>query len=341
MERRIIQGAGWCAVTESGKLMEYISGDDFGQSGVILAGKVERMMKSLNCAFVDIGRKKNGFLPLQETGGSFTGGAVHSGETLLLQVKKEETGDKGAFLTRDITLPGRLVIIMPMNRYIGVSGRVTDESVRERLKLAGKQIAGGRFGLVMRSAAEKSDETDLRNEAETIFTQWQILEQRAKSSGKPGTVYYQIDPLERLKEDYAGEDFELVVAGEKPSPDILRQIHESHERTICLKNGGNIVIDRCEAMTVIDVNTASSAGCVSKEQTVKETNLEACESIAQQVRLRDLNGIILIDFIDMDTERDRNLVSDRLYECFRADRIKTVIHGWTKLGLLEMTRKRK
>ena len=340
MERKIIAGSGWCAVTEDGVLMEYLSDINSGQSGSVLLGKTDRLMPGMNCAFVDIGRKRSAFLPLNEESGSFAGGQVRSGETMILQVKKEETGLKGAYLTRDITLPGTYVILMPMNRYIGVSGRIRDEAVRIRLKEAGKRIADGRFGMVMRNAATEAGEAEIREEAERLFAEWQETAARADKGGKPGTVLRSDDPVTRLKEDYAAGGFEFVSAAGEPAPDIARQFREAGERTVRLKNGGNIVIDPCEAMTVIDVNTGSCTGKGSKERTVTETNLEACERIVQQIRLRNLGGIILIDFIDMEEEKDRNLVAEKLEERLQADRVKTVVHGWTNLGIIEMTRKR-
>lgn len=340
MKRKIIEGPGYCAVTENGKLTEYIPYEKADQSGVILLGRIDRMMPGLNCAFADIGRKKSGFLPAEEESGSFSGGKIRSGETVLLQIKKEETGEKGAYLTRDITLPGRTVIVMPMNRYIGVSGRIKDEEIRNRLKTAGAAVSQGRFGLVMRNAAAEAEEGEIRAEAEALFTEWEQILERARQGGKPGLVLRNDDPLTRLKEDYAAGGFETETAGPETEAEINRQLKQSAERTLRLPGGGNIVIDRCEAMTVIDVNTASFAGNGTKERTVVETNLEACDAIAQQARLRNLGGIILIDFIDMDEETDRSLVSERLAEGFSADRVKTVIHGWTRLGLMEMTRKR-
>ena len=340
MKRTILKGPGFCAVKEDGILVEYVRVDAGEQSGAILLGKTDRLMPGMNCAFVDIGRKKSGFLPLDENGGSFTGDRVRSGETMLLQVKKEEIGEKGAFLTRDVTLAGSLAILMPMNRYVGVSSRVQDPETRERLKKTGEEIAGGRFGLVLRNAAEEADAEAVGQEAESLFEAWQEIAEKAARGGKPGTVLYSDDPAERLREDYAAGGIDGITEATESDPEIRRQLKQAGERTVRLTGGGNIVIDRCEAMTVIDVNTASMAGKGSKERTVLETNLEACDTAAQQVRLRNLSGIILIDFIDMDTETDRSLVLEKLGECFARDRIKTVIHGWTKLGIMEMTRKR-
>ena len=143
-----------------------------------------------------------------------------------------------------------------------------------------------------------------------------------------------------MMQDYASRGIDQVQKTDKLNPEILRQLTNAKARTIRLPGGGNIIVDHCEAMTVIDVNTASFSGQGSKGKTLLETNLEACGVIAQQVRLRNISGIILIDFIDLDSNEDRELVQQKLSECFSLDRVKTVIHGWTKLGLIEMTRKR-
>ena len=340
MVRKIICGPGFSAVTEDGVLVEYIPEDLTDQCGDILLGRTDRVMPGMNCVFVDIGRKKSGFLPMDENSESFTGGKIHSGDRILLQIKKEETGNKGAFLTRDITLPGSLVILMPMNRYIGVSNRITDEIAREKLKAAGREIASDRFGLVMRKSAEEAETGMIRQEAETLYETWQEIFRKAALGGNPGRVLLSGNTAQRLQEDYARDGAAEILNVTEADHQIVRQLRQAAERTIQLPGGGNIVLDRCEAMTVIDVNTASCTGGNNKERTILETNLEACEVIAQQVRLRNLSGIILIDFIDMEEEKDRSLVTDRLTECFGRDRIKTVIHGWTSLGLIEMTRKR-
>ncbi len=339
MRRMIINGPGYLAVTEDGMLVEYIPRNQQDENGCILLGKADRMMPGLQCAFVDIGRKKNAFLPLKENSSSFCGGEIRSGEMLILQIKKEETGEKGAYLTRDITLPGKYVIVMPMNRYIGVSSRIEDGDIRERLKKTGQEISNGRYGIVMRNSASQSRTEDIRNEAEALYMLWLRIAEKAKEGGAPGRELWSNTPENRLKEDYEAGGFESA-REEKANPAISRQFRQASERTLRLPSGGNIIIDRCEAMTVIDVNTASDSGNGTKEKTVLETNLEACTMIMQQVRLRNLSGIILIDFIDMDNESDRCRVLDQLTACFRNDRIKTVIHGWTKLGIMEMTRKR-
>lgn len=340
MKRQIIKGPGYCAVMEDGLLMEYLATEQTDQCGDILLGRADRMMPGMKCAFINIGRKRSGFLPLDEESLSFTGKQIQSGDWMILQVKKEENGDKGAFLTRDITLPGRLVILMPMNRYTGVSSRIRDEEIREKLKKTAAEIAAGQYGLIMRNAAAGAETDEIRREAEELQQLWLQTTAKAGQGGKPGRVLLHGDPAEQIREDYAAGSFEDVPETAGTAQEIRRQLRQAAERKLSLPGGGNIVIDRCEAMTVIDVNTASDGTGGTKEQHVLNTNLEACGMIACQVRLRNLSGIILIDFINMDKETDQSLVEERLRQCFSYDRVKTVIHGWTRLGLMEMTRKR-
>ena len=340
MKRIILNGPDFCAVTENGRLVEYIPRTEEDRCGDILLGKIDRIMPGMNCVFVDIRRKKNGFLPLNEASESFCGEKVRSGDMIPIQIKKEEHGNKGAYLTRDIILPGKLILLMPMNRYIGVSNRIENEEIRKRLKETGKRTADGKYGLILRYAAACAGEEEIAAEAEEAFELWERILNQARTGGQPGTILMQGDPVEQIKADYIPRGAWEIKEICEPDDDIIKQLRQAGERILSLPSGGNIVIDRCEAMTVIDVNTASAPGLRNKEQTVTQTNMEACGMLAQQIRLRNLSGIILIDFIDMENETDRSLVQSELEECFRLDRIKTVIHGWTKLGLMEMTRKR-
>ena len=326
------------AVAEDGKLTEYLPADR-QEAGAVFLGRAERMMPGLDCAFVDIGRKKAGFLPLKENSKTFTGGAFRSGDLIPVQIRKEETGEKGAFLSRDISLAGTYVILMPMNRFTGVSKRIENQETRQRLKETGTRIAGERFGIVMREASEQAGEPTIREEAETLYRNWLEIRKRIEEGGKPGLIYGE-DVMTELIRDYSGKGPYTVETAEKLPETLQGQLKTALGRTVTIQGGGNLVIDRCEAMTVIDVNTGSGRPGPDKRQTVLKTNLEACEAIAGIVRLRNTGGIILIDFIDMDDETDRSLVEERLKAAFRNDREKTVVHGWTRLGLMEMTRKR-
>ena len=339
MERILYRFPDGFAVCEDGRLAEYISLQEETQSGDIILAKVDRMMNGMTCAFADIGRKKDGFLPLKENSRSFTDGQVRSGDRIAVQIRREENSEKGAFLSRDLTIPGKTVILMPKNRYIGVSSRIPDEETRERLRENGKRIAENRFGLVIRAAAENAAEDEIAAETAALAEIWIQIRERLKTTNRAGDVLYAQDPAAQMIRDYALPEEKLVQLAEMPA-EMKRQLAVSAERKVRLPGGGNIVIDRCEAMTVIDVNSAATGFPGDKEATVTATNLEACAEAAIQVRLRDIAGIIMIDFIDMEKETDRSLVEERLKDAFRQDRRKTVVHGWTNLGILEMTRKR-
>ncbi len=354
MERTIYRGPGFCAVTEDGVLVEYLE-RDASQCGDILGGTAERMMPGIGGAFVSIGRKKAGFLPLRENSHSFAGEPLRSGMRIPVQVKKEETGGKGAFLTRDLTLAGTYVLLMPMNRYIGVSSRIQAEEDRERLRAIGRELveqpsdgplAGEPFGIVLRAAALEADRTQLGAETAELLREWTCIQEKIREGFSDGEVLYHQDPMGQMIAEYEAKGAVRILEAETLPADLRRQLSEAGERKIRIRNGGNIVIDRCEAMTVIDVNSGSAGagragqGAGGSGFAYLETNLAACETIAAQIRLRNLGGMILIDFIDMETENDRNQVADRMREALSSDRRKTVVHGWTRLGILEMTRKR-
>ncbi len=340
MKREIWLNSGFSAATEDGRLVEYLPKTESAQAGDILRGKVERMMPGLRCVFVDIGRKRAGFLPMEEDSESFTGGPLRSGDTISVQIRKEETGGKGVRLTRDLTLPGRTVILMPRNRHIGVSARITDDAARARLTEFGRTLAGGRFGLVLRAAAEQAEAHTIREETEALWEEWQETEAREQAVPAPGLLWAAPDDGKQLLNDYEARGISRVHRDEPLSADLCRQLREAGKRCISLPHGGTIVIDRCEAMTVIDVNTAGESHGRTRRETILETNLEAAAEIAVQARLRSLGGILMIDMINMDSGTDQSLVLEALKKAFEPDRVKTVIYGYTALGLIEMTRKR-
>ncbi len=340
MKRTIIKGPGFYAVTEDNILVEYLKPDPDNQSGDILLGTVGRIMSGQECAFVDIGRKHAGFLPLTENSLSFSGQTLRSGMQIVVQIRKEERDGKGAYLTRDISLAGKTVLLMPYNRYIGVSSRVSDDESRMKLRKQGGSVADGRTGIVMRQAALYAGTESVEAEYLLLLETWNKVEEMIRRGGPDGTVVYHADPVRQMISDYEGKGPLEIIETEIMNSDLAAQLSRSDERKIRTRNGGNIVIDRCEAMTVIDVNSGSVSANGNSGSVFLETNLAACETIAEQVRLRDLSGIILIDFIDMDRDEYRQAVAQKLAEMFSRDRRKTVMHGWTKLGLMEMTRKR-
>ncbi len=331
MDRILYFSEDFCAVSEDGRLTEYIPVRPEDQTGRILRGRVNRMMPGLDAAFVEIGRKRDGFLPLRENSQTFTGGALRSGERILVQIRKEETGTKGAYLTRDLSIPGSLLILMPMNRHVGVSARIRDEELRERLIRTGKSLTQDRFGLVMREASAEADRVSLEKELNALTRRWEMIQEGHEPEA---------GIREELQRDYLHRGISRIIETRELSPDLTCQLKESALRKIALPHGGNIVIDKAEALTVVDVNSASDAGAGNHRETTLRTNLEACREIMIQTRLRNLSGILILDMIDMTEQEDRDLVLGALEEAFRQDRVKTVIHGFTSLGLIEMTRKR-
>ncbi len=345
------------AVVEDGRLVEYLrENPESSSTENVYLGRVERVVTGMNAAFVDIGQEKNGFLPLEERGATHPT-RLQCGMRVLVQVKKEAQGTKGAFLTRDITLCGQYALLMPCNRYIGVSSRVESAQDKEALRTLGHEIAGEAFGLVMRHASLEAEEPEIRAEIAAMLDAWHQVEAKAVTAPAPSLIYQPRTLLDSLLDDYLPRGIQRVVTDDEaldiPGCEIIHeapgvmarhgltlQRDKALRRLVWLDGGGNLMIDPCEALTVIDVNTAKNTGKRAMEQTVLRTNLEAAEEIARQVRLRNLSGIILIDMIDMQEESHRQAVLDALAEAFRADRVKTVIHGLTSLGLVEMTRKK-
>lgn len=346
------------ALVEDGRLCEYLRDDASSATEAIYAGRVERVVSGMKAAFVDIGQEKNGFLPLEERSAQLP--KLQAGDSVLVQVKKEAQGTKGAFLTRDITLCGENVILMPLNRYVGCSSRITDEAVRKTLIEMGREIAGGEYGLIMRNAAENATEESIRGEVSQLRSLWDDIRLAAPTAHVPSMLHTPRTQLDALIDDYRHRGIDRFVTDDEALAQKLGSIapvtlasdqlmtiarlnhqrEKALQRHVWLDSGASLVIDPCEAMTVIDVNTAKYTGKKNLNETILKTNLEACREIARQVRLRNISGIILIDMIDMDQPEHRQMVLDALKDAFAADRVKTVIHGFTSLGLIEMTRKR-
>ena len=341
MIRKLFLNDRFIAVTEDDSLVEYIPVTPDEACGDILLGRVERMMPGMNSAFIGIGRKRSGYMPLKESSDSFTGSSVQSGKNVIVQIRKEEFGNKGAYLTRDVTFPGKYVLLMPLNRHIGISSKITDADTKKRLYETGRVLSRNQFGLILRAAAADADPASVREETEELLSQWKRILHEANSANPPYLLWKQHSPAEQIKNDYTARGgIYSITEIQELTEDLARQLRNAGCRQLKLRPGGNIVIDRCEAMTVIDVNSAGDTAGSDEQQIFLETNLEACEEILRQVRLRNLSGIIMIDFINLKNETERNLVLEKLREGFGHDRIKTVVHGVTSLGLVEITRKR-
>jgi len=345
--------------------------------GNIYKGQVQNVLPGMQAAFVDIGHEKNAFLYIgdglpQEALQSVPKQAkIHIGQKLPIQIVKDAVGTKGPRATMHLTLPGRNVVLMPLADYIGISRRIESEDERLRLKDIAEKLCPAGMGLIVRTVAAGQSEKALQQDVEYLVKLWQSLMARYQLSASSTLLYRDADLLIRLVRDYFSDDIDLLVIDDKAayqricdlieyiSPSMLnrvklysgsRPIFEEYrieqelenvgKREVDLKSGGFIVIDKTEALTVIDVNTGKFVGQTDLADTVFQVNLEAAAEIARQIRLRDIGGIIIVDFIDMETQAQKQTLLHFLEEKTRADKTKTNVVDITSLGLVEITRKK-
>jgi ribonuclease E len=296
---------------------------------------------------------------------------LKSGQSVLVQVTKDPMGGKGARLTAQISVPGRFLVLMPNSSVFGISRRIPDEE-RKRLKALSKKIRPDGFGLIIRTAAEGASEEAMTADLERVVQVWKDTEKRSKKAKAPALLYEEPELTVRVVRDlFTDEEYrELVTDSQRiydkvtsylneVAPDlaekvrlhqgklsafeehhVVEQIHKALDRKVWLPSGGYLIIERTEAMTVIDVNTGKSIGKTNLEETVVGTNLEASREVARQLRLRDIGGIIIVDFIDMLLERNKEKVVDTLREAMAQDKTRSQVFEIGPLGLLEITRKR-
>ena len=296
---------------------------------------------------------------------------VHQGQDLMVQVVKDPLGTKGARLTTDITLPSRYLVFMPGASHVGVSQRIESEAERDRLKRIVSEYCDEHGGYIIRTAAEGVGEEELKQDAAYLKRLWTKVMERKRRNKTKCKLYGELALAHRVLRDFAGEaldrirvdsrlTYELLVeftseympemtsklehySGKQPIFDLFdveNEIQRALERKVELKSGGYLIIDQTEAMTTVDINTGAFVGHRNLEDTIFNTNTEATQAIARQLRLRNLGGIIIIDFIDMSNEDHRRRVLHSLEQALSKDREKTGIHGFSALGLVEMTRKR-
>lgn len=349
--------------------------------GNIYMGRVQNVLPSMEAAFVDIGKGRNAVLYAGEVNWDAVGlegkprrieSALKPGDPVLVQVTKDPIGHKGARLTSQITLAGRYLVLIPGGSMMGIS-RKLPERERIRLKKILKQVVPDSAGVIVRTAAEGASEDQIRDDVRRLSKQWDDIESKL-SSTKNAPVLLRGEPelAVRVVRDIFNEDFsELIIEGHETyetvksyvdelSPELSDRVHKwvgtedafhayrvdeqlakGMDRKVWLPSGGTLIIDRTEAMTVIDVNTGKFIGAGGTlEETVTRNNLEAAEEIVRQLRLRDIGGIVIIDFVDMVLESNRDLVLRRLVECLGRDRTRHQVTEITSLGLVQMTRKR-
>ncbi len=352
--------------------------------GSVYLGRVQNVLPSMEAAFVDIGRGRNGVIYAGEIDWDYFGAegqnrkvekVLKSGQTILVQVTKDPVGAKGARLTNHVSIPGRYIVYAPGGHLSGIS-RKLPESERRRLKEILSDLVGESASVIVRTAAEGASEEELVRDVNRLKAQWEDIERKVGTGNAPQLLYAEPDLTVRIVRDLFTEDFsELLISGNGGMNDAYdsieayvshvaphlkdrmrrwdsdhdlfdeyrldEQIAKALERKVFLPSGGSLIIDRTEAMTVIDVNTGKFTGTGGNlEATVTSNNLEAAEEIVRQLRLRDIGGIIVIDFIDMVLPSNRELLLRRLVECLGRDRTRHQVAEITSLGLVQMTRKR-
>ncbi len=384
------------ALTENGSLAE-IQVELRGQErlvGNIYKGRVANILPGMQAAFVDIGLEKNAFLYAgdilcDEQDFEFDAESegeqikksleipnikdiLKPGQEIMVQVLKQPGGAKGARVTTHITLPGRLLVLMPTVDHVGISRRIGDEEERERLKDMVSAIKPEGMGVILRTAAKKASEDEIVDELTFYARLWGKVCEKSDFLTAPRLIHAEENLLFRTARDMFTDDVDEFVINDKDyfekvlalvniiSPSMAQRVKRFREdggnifdyynieekiskalqRKVWLKNGCYLVIDETEALTVIDVNTGKYTGEDNLQDTIVNANVEAAEEIARQLRLRDVSGIVVIDFIDMEGEANKQLVVDKLAEAVKADRTKTNVLGMTQLGLVEMTRKK-
>jgi ribonuclease E len=367
------------AILEEERIVEHYVATDRDRSmvGNVYLGRVQNVLPGMEASFVDFGEGRNGVLYAREVGITTDEGdeiprietVLKSGQVILVQVTKDPMKGKGARLTAQVSLAGRHLVLVPNAGSIGVSRRLSDKE-RERLRDLAHKMKPEPHGLIVRTAAEGVSELDLQKDLERVLESWNEIEKKA-ASGKAPQLLYQEPELElRVIRDLFNRAISKAVVDDRDLEDKLRsyvretspdldhrlelydgelpifeefrvaeQIRKSLDRRVWLPSGGHIVMDRTEAMTVVDVNTGKFVGKTNLEETVFKTNQEAAVEVARQLRLRDVGGIIVIDFIDMEDQKNR----DELIKTFRRelerDLSRTQVFDVSPLGLVQMTRK--
>lgn len=364
-------------VLEGAVLVEHYVARTDKQSlaGNIYLGKVRNVLPGMEAAFIDFGEAKNGVLyagDVQSEDGRRNQRIekiLKVGDEVLVQVVKDAMGHKGARLTNEINLSGRYVVLDPNAQKPGISRRLSDRE-RDRLRGIAEELRPDGFGVIVRTAAEGASQEEIGADVDRLMKTWTEISAAVPNGGAPRLIYEEPPLVIRVIREHFTRDFKRLLIGDSSvhemviaylkdtDPDLVErvqryseelplferfhvedQLRKALDRKVWLPSGGHIVIDRTEALMVIDVNTGRFVGHSNLEETVLQNNLEAAEEIAHQLRLRDIGGIIVIDFIDMEIAKNREAVLLRLREQLAKDKTRTQVFDVSNLGLVEMTRK--
>ncbi len=371
------------AVIQQGVVQElYIErGSNSSMVSNMYVGRVKRVLPGMQSAFIDIGQERSAFLHVADIWENRNSGEVlkpiektlFEGQSLLVQVIKDPIGTKGARLSTQLSIAGRLLVYLPQEDNIGVSQRIENDADRRvlREKLQNLIPQDHRGGYIIRTLAEDASDEEFSSDIAYLDKLWKSLQQKAKGLSNPVLLYKELDLSLRVLRDFINADTTRVLidsrethsrmntfaqnyidscinklehyAGQRPLFDLYgveEEIEKALTRRVDLKSGGYLIFDQTEAMTTVDVNTGGFVGGRNFDDTIFKTNLEAAQVIARQLRLRNLGGIIICDFIDMDSSEHRNAVMDEFKKALAYDHTRITVSGFSSLGLVEMTRKR-
>lgn len=350
--------------------------DEKRLEGNIYLGKVKNIIPGMQSAFIDIGESKNALVHIKDIipkASNVTGNVyedtskmnisniIKSGQEVLVQVKRDCNEQKGPRVTTDIKINGKFSIFMPYSNFITVSQKIEDENEKNRLKEIAKEVLPKNSGAIIRTAAKGRNTKEIQDELKVLINIWnEILKKAEKIKSKkeiPIQIFDSAGITGKIITDLAENNLEKIYTNNQRLIEEYKALEEKIEiideplnkfdaknkmnlnRKIWLRCGGFITIDTTEALTAIDVNSGKFTGKRDLEKTVLKVNLEATKEIAKQIRLRDLGGIIIVDYIDMDEDEDKEQIRNYMIECFKEDRSKVQVMEFTKLGLLEITRK--
>lgn len=343
--------------------------------GNIYIGKVQNILPGLQSAFVDIGEKKNAFIHIKDILPKINileneveevpiGKVIKTGDPIIVEVKRDSVEHKGAKVSTHINLAGRFIVLLPNTPFITVSQKIEDENEKQRLKNIVKELLPENCGAIVRTSAKNLNKTDIEDDIKNCIEKWNSI-QKKKVTTYPQKIYSNGGILKKIILDLVDLNLDKIIVGNenlrKTVENILEEINANVEieinkdyikkydlekqlkiadnRKIWLKCGGFITIDKTEALTAIDVNSGKFVGKKDSEETVTKVNIEAAHEIAKRLRLMDISGIVIIDFIDMKTDNDKEIVIQELLKSSKKDRSKIQIEEFTKLNLMELTRK--
>ena len=354
------------AVMQDNKLIELLIEDNIHKKtkSNIYRGIVKNIKPGIEAAFVDIGFEKMAYLPIKSSDD------IKNGMEVLVQINKEAVGTKAPRLTQEISISGRYLVLIPSNDRITISNKISEEKERFRLKKLVKSLNKDNLGIIIRTEAVGCDIDKLKEDFEMLINRYKNISKEFKLGMGPKLLYKELDLDTKYIKDNINDEIDNIIFNDKDkyteiktllsnidksyvdklileqNKDIFdlykvsKEIERALSKKVWLKSGGYLIIEKTEALTVIDVNTGKFTGSLSREETMYKTNLEACEEIARQLKIRDIGGIIIVDFIDLQKKKYKENLIKKLEECLSRDKRKSEVLGITRLGLVEIARMR-